>query len=157
LPAARLLHSPFSACPTATAGYDQRWLDFQHEIGLRHHRTKKNQTDGAQTPEIIHRRCVLALTYPILATLKPFLAEDHSSEEVDKVHQAWTKLVLLPVILWSLPTCEKESFRTKPEKVFPCVTKARILLLHVSRRGLKPRPRPDFDSGLFPFVSFMTA
>ncbi|MGB9611479.1 MAG: protoglobin domain-containing protein, partial [Bryobacteraceae bacterium] len=27
---------------TASARYDQAWLDYQHEIGLRHHRTKKN-------------------------------------------------------------------------------------------------------------------
>jgi hypothetical protein len=32
---------------TAHAEYDQKWLDYQHEIGLRHHRAKKNKTDGA--------------------------------------------------------------------------------------------------------------
>jgi len=34
---------------TARADYDQNWLDYQYEIGLRHHRSKKNQTDGAHT------------------------------------------------------------------------------------------------------------
>jgi hypothetical protein len=29
---------------TARAKYDQAWLDYQYEIGLRHHRTKKNKT-----------------------------------------------------------------------------------------------------------------
>ena len=33
---------------TARAQYDQRWLDWQHEIGLRHHSTKKNRTDGGR-------------------------------------------------------------------------------------------------------------
>ena len=28
---------------TARAEYDQNWLDYQYEIGLRHHRTKKNR------------------------------------------------------------------------------------------------------------------
>jgi hypothetical protein len=32
---------------TARAEYDQKWLDYQHEIGLRQHRAKKNQTDAA--------------------------------------------------------------------------------------------------------------
>src|SRR5688500_12824407 len=31
---------------TSRAEYDQKWLDYQHEIGLRHHRVKKNKTDG---------------------------------------------------------------------------------------------------------------
>lgn len=35
---------------TAGAEYDQSWLDYQHEIGLRHHRTKKNRTDNAPSP-----------------------------------------------------------------------------------------------------------
>src|SRR5436309_2301633 len=30
---------------TARAKYDQAWLDYQYEIGLRHHRSKKNKTD----------------------------------------------------------------------------------------------------------------
>ena len=32
---------------TARADYDQRWLDYQHQIGLRHHRSRKNRSDGA--------------------------------------------------------------------------------------------------------------
>src|ERR1035438_1298222 len=34
---------------TAKAEYDQKWLDYQYEIGLRHHRSKKNQTDHGHT------------------------------------------------------------------------------------------------------------
>ena len=33
---------------TARATFDQAWLDYQHEIGLRHHRAKK-QTDAAMS------------------------------------------------------------------------------------------------------------
>jgi Protoglobin len=32
---------------TCRRPYDQQWLDYQHEIALRHTRAKKNQTDGA--------------------------------------------------------------------------------------------------------------
>lgn len=88
---------------TADAKYDQRWLNYQHEIALRHHRTKKNQTDHADSNEIIHFRYIPALIYPMTATLKPFLAKkhDHDSEEVECMHAAWTKSVILQVCLWS--------------------------------------------------------
>jgi hypothetical protein len=96
---------------TAAARYDQQWLDYQYEIGLRHHRTKKNLTDGVSTPEIVNLRYVLALLYPILATLKPFLAKKgHSVEEVSKMHDAWTKSVLLQVILWCQPYTRERDF-----------------------------------------------
>jgi hypothetical protein len=89
---------------TAQAQYDQEWLDYQYEMGLRHHRSKKNQTDGVDSVDHIPLRYVIALLYPITATLKPFLAKKgHSAEEVDRMHQAWIKSVLLQVILWSQP------------------------------------------------------
>ena len=47
---------------TARAEYDQRWLDYQHEIGLRHHRTKKNRTDGAPSTDIVPFRHLFGLS-----------------------------------------------------------------------------------------------
>jgi hypothetical protein len=47
---------------TARADYDQSWLDYQYEIGLRHHRSKKNQTDGAHTAPHIRGRDLLAFS-----------------------------------------------------------------------------------------------
>jgi hypothetical protein len=89
---------------TARADYDQPWLDYQHEIGLRHHRSGKNRTDGARAADHIPLRYVLALLVPITTTLKPFLAEGGAApEEVEAMHQAWVKAVLLQVILWSHP------------------------------------------------------
>ena len=89
---------------TARATFDQAWLDYQHEIGLRHTRAKKNQTDGADAADHIPLRYVLALLVPITTTLKPFLAEGGAApEEVEAMHQAWVKAVLLQVILWSHP------------------------------------------------------
>src|SRR5215207_9474407 len=45
---------------TCRRPYDQEWLDYQQEIALRHMRAKKNQTDGAQAPEHIPLRYVIA-------------------------------------------------------------------------------------------------
>ncbi len=80
---------------------DQAWLNYQHEIGLRHHRAKKNQTDGVNAVPHIHHRYLVAFIYPITATIKPFLAKKgHSPDEVEKMHQAWFKSVVLQVALW---------------------------------------------------------
>jgi Protoglobin len=89
---------------TAQADFDQAWLDYQHEIGLRHHRSGKNRTDGARAVDHTPLRHVLALLVPITTTLKPFLAEGGATpDEVEAMHQAWVKAVLLQVILWSHP------------------------------------------------------
>ena len=89
---------------TAEADYDQSWLDYAHEIGLRHHVTKKNRTDGVESVPIIHFRYIPALVYPVTATLRPFLEQgDHTPAEVEAMHQAWIKSVLLQAILWSQP------------------------------------------------------
>lgn len=89
---------------TCNRPYDQAWLDYQHEIGLRHHRSKKNKTDGVNAVPHIHHRYLVAFIYPITATIKPFLArKGHSPDEVEKMHQAWFKSVVLQVALWSAP------------------------------------------------------
>jgi Protoglobin len=90
---------------TARAEFDQAWLDYQHEIGLRHtRRGKKNQTDGADAADHVPLRYVLALLVPITTTLKPFLAGGGAApDEVEAMHQGWVKAVLLQVILWSHP------------------------------------------------------
>jgi hypothetical protein len=96
---------------TARADYDQAWLDYQHEIGLRHHRSGKNRTDGARAADHIPLRYVLALLVPITTTLKPFLAKGGAAPaEVDAMHQAWVKAVLLQVILWSHPYVREGDF-----------------------------------------------
>jgi hypothetical protein len=96
---------------TAAANYDQKWLDYQAEIGRRHHRTGKNRTDGVASVDNISYRYLPALLYPITATLKPFLAKKgNSSAEVEQMHQAWVKSVLLQVILWSYPYVKDGDF-----------------------------------------------
>jgi hypothetical protein len=96
---------------TARAEFDQAWLDYQHEIGVRHTRRGKNRTDGVEAADQIPLRYVLALLVPITATLKPFLASGGATpEEVDAMHQAWVKAVLLQVILWSQPYVREGEF-----------------------------------------------
>jgi hypothetical protein len=91
--------------------YDQNWLNYQHEIALRHHRSKKNQTDGANSVPLIHFRYMVAFIYPITATIRPFLAgKGRSEEEVEKMHQAWFKAVTLSVILWCWPYIQDGDF-----------------------------------------------
>jgi Protoglobin len=96
---------------TARASYDQAWLDYQHEVGRRHHRSGKNRTDGARAADHIPLRYVLALLVPITTTLKPFLAADGvADDDVEAMHQAWVKAVLLQVILWSHPYVREGDF-----------------------------------------------
>jgi hypothetical protein len=96
---------------TARAEYDAAWLDYQHEIGLRHHRSKKNVTDGVAAADLVPFRHLAALIFPVTFTLKPFLAKKgHSAEDVDKMHAAWVKSCLLQVTLWSHPYVKDGDF-----------------------------------------------
>ncbi|HZU04548.1 MAG TPA: protoglobin domain-containing protein [Chloroflexota bacterium] len=96
---------------TCNRPYDQDWLNYQYEIALRHHRTKKNQTDQVQSVPHIPLRYLIAFIYPITATIKDFLArKGHSAEEVEKMYQAWFKAVVLQVALWSLPYAKEGDF-----------------------------------------------
>jgi hypothetical protein len=96
---------------TAAANYDQRWLDWQYEIALRHNKIKKNKTDGANSTEQVNLRYVLSLTIPVTTTLKPFLAKKGASPaDVEKMHAAWVKAVLLQTILWSHPYVKDGQF-----------------------------------------------
>jgi hypothetical protein len=96
---------------TASARYDQAWLDYQHEIGLRHHRAKKNLTDGAASTDIVPFRHLLPLVFPVTFTLKPFLAKKgHAQADVEKMYAAWVKSCLLQITLWSHPYVKEGDF-----------------------------------------------
>jgi hypothetical protein len=80
------------------------WLNYQEEIGLRHTPSKKNKTDGAKTPEVVPPCYLISFGAPVIIGAKAFLArKGHSSAEVERMHQAWTKSVLLALALWSRP------------------------------------------------------
>jgi hypothetical protein len=84
--------------------YDNAWRDYQHEIALRHTREKKNQTDGVESVPEIALRYLIAFVFPITATMRAFLASrGHAAEDVEGMHTAWFKAVVLHVCLWSQP------------------------------------------------------
>lgn len=96
---------------TARAEYGQPWLDYQQEIGLRHHRAKKNRTDGVSSTDIVPFRYLFLLIFPVTSTLKPFLArKGHSAEDVEKMHAGWLKSCLLQLTLWSHPYVKDGDF-----------------------------------------------
>ena len=91
--------------------HDQAWLDYQHEVALRHHRIKKNRTDGADAPAIVPMRDLIGLIVPITVTVRPFLEKSNESPEaVEKMHQAWFKAVTLSVVLWCQPYVPEADF-----------------------------------------------
>ena len=96
---------------TCRADYDAAWLAWQDEIGRRHHRSGKNRTDSVSSVPHIPMRYVLALAVPISATMKPFLAKKgHAAAEVEAMHAAWSKSVLLQAILWCRPYAKDGDF-----------------------------------------------
>ena len=83
--------------------YDDAWRDYQHEIALRHtraRRTRPTASTSARDP----LRYLVAFIFPITATMRSFLAgKGHAAEDVDGMHTAWFKAVVLHVCLWSQP------------------------------------------------------
>ena len=89
---------------TCNRPYDEKWLAYQQEIGVRHTRAKKNTTDRADSVPEIPLRYVIAFIYPITATMRPFLAAGgHDEHQVDAMYQAWFKAVTLHAALWAQP------------------------------------------------------
>lgn len=96
---------------TTEARHDEQWLAWQAEIGRRHHRVGKNRTDSAQGAETIPVRHLIALSYPIAATLRPFLsAPGVPADEVEVMLEAWRRVVLLQAILWAEPAVKPGDF-----------------------------------------------
>ena len=96
---------------TAEASYDEQWLRWQLEIGRRHHRTGKNETDQVQSTALVPFRYLLPLAHPIVHTLRPFLeSTGEPAAAVDEMQDAWRKSVLLQVTLWSFPYLREGDF-----------------------------------------------
>lgn len=84
--------------------FDQAWLDYQEEIGLRHTPAKKNRTDGAQTPPLVPLRYLIAFTTPVLlVTRERLTASGAAPDAVERMHAAWAKAVMLSIALWARP------------------------------------------------------
>lgn len=85
-----------------TRPLDQAWLNYQHEIGLRHTSAKKNQTDGVDSLEQIPMRYLLAFTAVVIASARDYLArKGAAAPQVDRMHAAFTKSVMLHVTVWT--------------------------------------------------------
>jgi len=82
--------------------YDQDWLNYQHEIALRHTSRKKNTTDGVDSTPYVPLRDIIAFIAAMNETIKPYLsAKGHPMDDVEKMHRAWTKSLQLQVALWA--------------------------------------------------------
>jgi hypothetical protein len=89
---------------TCTRPQDQAWLDYAHEIGLRHTPKKKNTTDGADAPPLVPLRYVLAFAWPVMTGVRSYLqAAGTAPREADAMQAAWAKSVLIQITLWSRP------------------------------------------------------
>jgi hypothetical protein len=89
---------------TCLRPYDQDWLNYQHEIALRHTSVKKNQVDGVRSTPYVPLRDIIAFVAVINETIRPYLAtKGHSPDDVDKMHLAWCKSLQLQIALWAKP------------------------------------------------------
>lgn len=83
--------------------YDQDWLNYQHEIALRHTSIKKNATDKVESSPYVPLRDIIAFSAVINETIKPYLmAGRHSADEVNRMHSAWCKSIHMQLALWTI-------------------------------------------------------
>ncbi|HTF66750.1 MAG TPA: protoglobin domain-containing protein [Edaphobacter sp.] len=86
---------------TCTRPYDLDWLNYQHEIALRHTSLKKNQTDQVNSTPYVPLSDIVAFVSVMNETIKPYLvSKGHSIEVVEKMHLAWCKSMQLQMALW---------------------------------------------------------
>ena len=89
---------------TCLRPYDQDWLNYQHEIAIRHMSPKKNKTDRVKSTPFVPYRDIIAFVAVMNETMKPYLAaRNHSSEDVEKMHLAWCRSIQLQLALWAKP------------------------------------------------------
>ena len=80
--------------------YDQEWLDYQQEVGLRHTRAKKNQTDKANSVAVVPFRYLVA-AIKVMSEIPDKFLEGIPGEERPGIRDAWNRSLLLQVALWS--------------------------------------------------------
>jgi hypothetical protein len=94
---------------TCFRSYDQDWLNYQQEIALRHTSLKKNRTDGVDSTPYVPLRDIISFVAVMNETIKPYLsAKEHTAEDVEKMHRAWTKSLQLQIALWAQPYANSE-------------------------------------------------
>lgn len=86
---------------TCLRPYDQVWLDYQHEIALRHISLGKNQTDSVESTPYVPLHDAVAFVAVMNKTIKPYLAaQGHSEEQIEAMHTAWCASLQLQMALW---------------------------------------------------------
>jgi Protoglobin len=89
--------------------YDQNWLNYQHEIALRHMTTKKNKVDGVRSTPYVPLRDIMAFISVMNETVKAYLAaKGHPTQDIEKMHRAWCKSMQLQIALWAQPYSEPQ-------------------------------------------------
>ena len=84
--------------------YDQDWLNYQHEIALRHTSIKKNKVDAVSSTTHVPFRDITAFIAVMNDTMKAFLsAKGHQPSEIEAMHRAWCKSLQLQLALWAYP------------------------------------------------------
>ena len=87
---------------TCVRPYDQQWLDYQHEIALRHTHLKKNQTDGVASTSHVPYSDIVAFVAVLNDTIRPYLAaKGHDEHDVAGMHRAWCRSMHLQIALWA--------------------------------------------------------
>jgi hypothetical protein len=94
-----------------TRPLDQDWLNYQHEIGLRHTSAKKTKTDDADSLDQIPMRYLLAFTTVVITTARDFLsATGAPQQQLDRMHAAFTKSIMLHVTVWTRAYVDDDSW-----------------------------------------------
>jgi len=89
---------------TCIRSYDQDWLNYQHEIALRHTSLRKNRVDGVSSTTHVPFRDITAFVAVLNDTIRPYLAnKGNSADEVEGMHRAWRKSLQLQLALWVRP------------------------------------------------------
>jgi Protoglobin len=89
---------------TCLKPYDRQWLDYQHEIALRHTSAKKNHTDGAPSTPFVPLHDIMGFVAVLNDTIRPYLAaKGHDASAVEGMHRAWCRSIQLQLALWAKP------------------------------------------------------
>ncbi len=92
---------------TCLRPYDQHWINYQHEIALRHTSMKKNRVDRVSSTAFVPFHDIVAFVAVMNETIKPYLAaKGHSVQEVERMHLAWCKSIQMQLALWAAAYCE---------------------------------------------------
>jgi len=87
---------------TCLRRYDQDWLNYQHEIALRHTSLRKNQVDGVRSTAFVPFHDVVAFVAVMNETIRPYLASrGNTADEVEGMNRAWCKSMQMQIALWS--------------------------------------------------------